>query len=188
MRTDVKKAHLNLSINPDYARLFANLEPIHGMTLSGFLEEKLKELFQEKAPDKLMELEIQETELRLAELKNSLPIIKFTCENLRELHKNAQEQRGQETTQNNDWLEKYNQSKDTMANQVNRKYAEWKKIADNWGFKSAKEAEEKVTEQLKKDNLLGCTVCQKCNTKTMYCSTYRNVMNPYNSCQNWVKA
>ncbi len=82
---ETTKSRLNLTVNPNLIEIFASLEPIHKMTFSGFLEEKLMEYIQEIAPDKLMELEIQAIREKLSKLESELPAVKFHYGNLRKL-------------------------------------------------------------------------------------------------------
>lgn len=181
----VSRINKTVTVDPFKITLFDDMKYLHGFNISDFIDVKLSEFLTEISPDEMHKQKIRDLEAELFEAKNVLPEIEFNAKQWRQqsLMKAATEQ----VKQNSGWLEKYELSKDSTATLVNRKFVVWKDVADNWGFDNAKEAEEKVTEQLKKDNLFGCKVCNKCNHKTQYCSTYRKVMEPYNSCQNWIK-
>lgn len=188
MRSEVKKAHLNLSINPEYAKLFSDLESIHGMTLSGFLELKLKELFQEKAPDELMELEIIEMRARLVELESTLPRVKSTYKNLRELQKRNNAKKDDEVQSDDKWIERFDAYQKSNVTMVNRRDQDFfKKVASDWGFKSALEADEKLTNYVKSLGMYGCKVCKKWRAKNQVCSLQNRITDDQFSCRSWEK-
>lgn len=171
---------MTTAIDLEIKLAFELTKPEHNKGYREALELGALAIIAEIDPIKASQLRIQKMERLLAEERQTLA----NYELIKQVKK---PEKKQEEVQNTKWLEKYELNKVTMATQVNRKFVEWRKVAENWGIDNAKEAEEKVIEQLKKDGLFGCIVCQKCNTKSQYCSTYRKVVDSYNSCQNWVK-
>jgi len=158
MRTTVKKAHLNLSINPDILTLFDSLQQIHKREYSEYFEEKLLELIEELAPDMVMELKIKEKEAELLELKTNLPMVKFSYGNIRK-----QKLDKREKSNNTDEADKLKQHRentypmflDTFKYQLKNKIPfDWSLIQDKFRFKTKVDAEDWIHERLKKDRLM----------------------------------
>jgi len=151
MRKEQKKAHLNLSINPNLAEIFEELTPVHGKTFSGFLEEKILELLGDIAPDILMEREIRSTETKLAELKENLPSVKFAYNQYRKT-KQADNSKGDGLKDSR--LEEqrevlFNRYFETLRYQAeNNRGHDWVKLQTDFGFKSKSETQKYIYEKL----------------------------------------
>lgn len=65
MLVEENKSRVNISIDPNIHKMFKLMGPIHGQTLSGFVEEKIVEYARENSPDLIMKREIA----RLDQLK-----------------------------------------------------------------------------------------------------------------------
>ena len=159
MKPTENKAHLNATIDPNLAMLFKALQPVHRKTFSGLLEESIISLLKEIAPDKLLELEIQKTEERLAELNSSLPTVKFAYSNLREcLKENANG--AKEEKEEKAKLEKYRDEKyidciEMLKYQAKRpNLFDWKNLQEIFMFKNRLETQEYITGKLKADGYM----------------------------------
>jgi len=145
MRKEPKKAHLNLSINPYLAEVFESLEPVHGKSFSGFLEEKITELLKDIAPDKILELEIEMMESKLSEMKENLPALRYASKMIKESKK-----RENIDTSADDKREilfvKYLPALEYQVK--NRRCHDWAKLQDEFGFKTRIETEEYINSKL----------------------------------------
>jgi hypothetical protein len=151
MRTQEKKSHLNLSINPKLADLFENLQPLTGKTMSGFLEEKIIELAHELAPDMLMEIEIEATQKRLEELKTNYPAVKFQYENMREELKEEKVKKGDKEAENIEKLRDvaWESHLSSLIYQTkNKKQKNWTKLMEDMRFKNKFECMDYVEKRL----------------------------------------
>lgn len=152
-RSQPKKAHLNLSINPDILEMFDSLEPIHKREYSEFVEEKLMELINQLAPDMVMERKIKEMRETLSELETSYPGIKYTYKNLRkrELEESKKVHGGEEKVAElenvrEDMFKKY---LPTLTYQVNNRIShDWSKLQVDFRFKSKAETQDYIMGRL----------------------------------------
>jgi len=153
MSKEPKKAHLNLSINPNLAEIFEDMMSVHGKTFSGFLEEKILELLKDIAPDKLMELEIKATEAKLVELKENLPSVKFAYNQYRKTkqmcNSKAKDDRVNDTKLDEKREALFQRYFDTLKYQVeNNRGHDWTKLQDDFGFKNKSETQKYIYEKL----------------------------------------
>lgn len=157
MKTAARKPHLNLSIDPNLLMLFEALKPIHGREYSEFMEEKLTSLLLEIAPDKLMELEIEKTKERLAELEGNLPSVKFAYNNIRALKK---EEKGKKVDNEAEQLEQtrdrmYQKHLPNLKFQIkNNKPFDWSKLQEDLRFKNKFDVMDYVEGRLREEGLM----------------------------------
>lgn len=156
MKTAARKPHLNLSIDQDLLTLFEALKPIHGREYSEFLEEKIKSLILEVAPDKIMELEIKKTEERLAELTHNLNIVRPVYENLRKSQTEVK-------AKDNGVKDELEQYRDDMYIKYleefkrcikNPKWFQWDTLQGIFRFKTKFETEDYILGRLKADGYM----------------------------------
>ncbi|MDD4521721.1 MAG: hypothetical protein PHW84_02050 [Methanosarcina sp.] len=157
MKSTVKKSHLNLSINPNLAQLFDDLSPVHGMTMSGFLEEKIIEMVEEYAPDYMMKLKIQETRELLSELEANLPSVEYQYKNLRQLKQNDSKTNSTKSKEA-DELEEYREKVyygfvDAFTYQIDHGTFDWTRIIREFKFQTRFDAQEWVYARLAKDGI-----------------------------------
>lgn len=71
MLVEESKSRVNISIDPNIHKMFKLMAPIHGQSLSGFVEDKIMEYARENSPDLIMERDIAQ----LKQLENNYPEI-----------------------------------------------------------------------------------------------------------------
>lgn len=101
----------------------------------------------------------------------------------KEVKKEAEEDKSIEKNR----LLKYNDSKQSMANQVNNNSIDWKVIAapNILNFKTPYETEIWTREQLFKDKLIGCANCRRWKEAEQYCPEKKGLTNANQTCRNW---
>lgn len=156
-KTQSKKAHLNLSINPDILTAFDSLQPIHKREYSEFVEEKLLEFIEQLAPDVIMEMKIQEAKEHLAEMEDGLPALKFAYGNIRKIKKEDASKK-----EVDDELiklehrrdEKYKSNFEALKRQVlANKKLQWDTLQNLFWFKNRLETENYVLGRLRADGV-----------------------------------
>lgn len=157
-RQQKKKAHLNLSINPDVLELFDLLEPAHKREYSEFVEEKLLELIEQYAPDMVLELKIKAKREELSELEENYHDIKSVYSNLRKFKEGESKRQKTKIAGSRDLekirLEKLNPIKSNVAFQVKKGNADWKRISEVLLFDSTNEAKDWVINTLQEECLI----------------------------------
>ncbi len=143
MLLEENKSRVNISIDPKIHTMFKLMAPIHGQTLSGFVEEKIVEYAHEHSPDLIMEREIEQ----LRQLEANYPDIHRVYNQIRE-HKKTN---AKETDLEKNRISKIKTDLDemilsrgveTFKRDLIRDDVNFKAIKIQTGCKSNKEAEE----------------------------------------------
>jgi len=155
-KTQTKKAHLNLSINPDILTAFDSLQAIHKREYSEFVEEKLLEFIEQLAPDVIMEMKIREAKEHLAEMEDGLPALKFAYGNLRKIKK--EEVSKKEVDDEQIRLErrrddKYHANIESLKRQAKSNKFQWDTLQNLFWFKNRLETETYILGRLKEDGV-----------------------------------
>lgn len=86
-------------------------------------------------------------------------------------------------------LEKYEETKVSIANQVNNNSIDWKVISapNLLNFKTPYECETWTKDKLCKDKLIGCENCRKWKPAEQYCPNKKSITKANQTCRNFVK-
>jgi len=155
-KTQTKKAHLNLSINPDILTAFDSLQPIHKREYSEFVEEKLLEFIEQLAPDVIMEMKIREVKEHLSELEDSLPTLKFAYGNLRKIKKEEASKKEEDDEQvklERRRDDKYHANIESLKRQAKSNKFQWDTLQNLFWFKNRLETETYILGRLKEDGV-----------------------------------
>ena len=150
------KVPLTLSVHIEKKELFEATKSIHGKTLTDYLDQCLDALFLEIAPDKALEIQIQNTKVELVEMENNFSKVSLLMEQVRKTQKKPKKQEEKVTDSGLEKirLEKFNNNKKSIYKQVTTGYADWKKFADIYLFDTANEAREWIMAKLQEEKLL----------------------------------
>jgi hypothetical protein len=152
------KGRTNITIDLEKQALFNALQPIHGKNLSEFIDEALDSLIGEIAPDAIIELQIQETEIKLAALKEGLIEARLIAKQ-RQSRKKADTSKVQVKEELDTRLEsfreeKFNSNKKSLAIQYKKHNIDWKRVAEIFEFSSQVDVKEYIVSRLKEEKLI----------------------------------
>lgn len=152
------KVPITLNIDAEKKAIFEALRPIHGKSFSDILDEALDSVIGEESPDTLIELQIQDAEVKLAQLKSNLVEAKFITAQ-RKAHKSVSSSKTKIKEDLEAKLEtlresKYIDNKISLATQVKRRSIDWKVIMNVFEFQSQSEAKVYVLDKLKADGMI----------------------------------
>lgn len=179
------RVNKTVTVDPVKMSLFENSKNLHGLLISDFLDQKLEEFLNEVVPDEMLKQRIQDLEAEVLEIRQSLPEVEFMMKQRRQNKKKVMGVATQESTHT--FFENFESIKESISVQVNKKHMDWKLLTELYKFKDQDETKTVIIDTLKENNLYGCAVCKKWNTKTGFCSTYAKTKKEDDSCGNWIK-
>lgn len=152
------KERANLTVDPEKRAIFENLYPIHGKTLSDVLDEGLDAIIGDIAPDQYLEMQIKETEIKLAEMKSNLVEAKFLAKQ-RKIRKEVEAERNKISNDLDSRLEdlritKYEKNKQSIAYQIKKKTIDWKVVMNVFEFDNRLETKDFITRKLTAEGLI----------------------------------
>jgi hypothetical protein len=144
MATKDKKERVNLTIDPDLKAAFDATVAIHGKNLSNLLEEAIKGLLGEDAPDVLLEFQIAEKERELANMKEGLIEARYLAKK-KQAAKKVEKAKVEVNNELEERLEsyrisKYRETKGSIVTMWNNNSMNWERIVDIYEFKNKAEA------------------------------------------------
>ena len=139
-----KKERVNLTIDPDLKKAFDTTISIHGKNLSGLLEEAIKDLLGEEAPDVLLEFQIAEKERELLELNAGLAEARYLAKK-KQAAKKVEKAKSEAVDDLAKRLEayrvsKFRETKKSIVTMSNNNSMNWERIVDLYEFKNKAEA------------------------------------------------
>jgi len=142
--TKEKKERVNLTVDPDLKAAFDATVTIHRMNLSNLLEDAIKNLLGEEAPDILIEFQIAEKERELVGLKEGLIEAKYIAKK-KQAAKKVENAKAELRDDLGERLEayrisKYNETKKSIITMWNNNSMNWERIVDLYEFKNKAEA------------------------------------------------
>lgn len=146
MLVEESKSRVNISIDPSIHKMFKLMAPIHGQSLSGFVEEKIVEYARANSPDLIMEREITQLE----QLKNNYPDIHRIYAQIRNYRGNDGNKKGiEDETRISEIKEKIEEmilsrGVENFEKDLIKKDVDFTRVKIKTGCKSNKEAEELV--------------------------------------------
>lgn len=152
------KIRTNLMIDAEKKAIFEALQPIHGKTMSDILDDALDSVIGDVAPDALLELQIQDYEIKLATLKQGLVEAKYFMS-----QRNGRAKKEQAKSQIKEDLDSrlasirndlYEEHKKSLAFMVKRKTIDWKHNTNLFQFSNTSETQEYIKTKLISDGLL----------------------------------
>jgi hypothetical protein len=156
--TKDKKERVNLTIDPILRAAFDSTHSIHGKTLSELLENAIENLLGDEAPDILLEIQIEQQERKLAEMKEGLIEAKYLAAKKqaeRKVQKAKSEVRDELAEKLETFREKkYQQGKTSIAFQINKRTIDWNVIKDLFKFRDRLEAQDWIESKLEEEGLI----------------------------------
>lgn len=153
--TKDKKERVNLTIDPDLKAAFDATVKIHGKNLSGLLEEAIKDLLGDEAPDILLEFQIAEKERELAALNEGLIEARYLAKK-KQAAKKVEKAKSEAVDDLAERLEayrvsKFRETKKSIVTMWNNNSMNWERIVDLYEFKNKAEAKVWFREMLIED-------------------------------------
>lgn len=153
--TKDKKERVNLTIDPDLKAAFDATVKIHGKNLSGLLEEAIKDLLGDEAPDILLEFQIAEKERELAALNEGLIEARYLAKK-KQAAKKVEKAKAEVKDDLEERLEayrvsKYKETKKSIVTLWHNNSMNWERIVDIYEFKNKTEAKVWFREMLVAD-------------------------------------
>lgn len=153
--TKDKKERVNLTIDPDLKAAFDATVKIHGKNLSGLLEEAIKDLLGDEAPDILLEFQIAEKERELAALNEGLIEARYLAKK-KQAAKKVEKAKAEVKDDLEERLEayrvsKYKETKKSIVTLWHNNSMNWERIVDIYEFKNKAEAKVWFREMLVAD-------------------------------------
>lgn len=152
------KERANLTVDPEKRAIFDLYYPIHEKTLSDILDEALDRVIGDIAPDQYLEMQIKETEIKLAEMKSNHVEAKFITKQIR-ARKEAEAEQNNISNDLDSRLEdlritKYEKNKQSIAYQIKKKTIDWKVVMNVFEFNNRLEAKDFITRKLTAEGLI----------------------------------
>lgn len=168
-------------IDLDVKTTFDLLSSIHKKNYRDAIESGALSIISEADPEKALEMRLAKQEQEISETRQALAQIRID----KEIKKQTAENESKEVSDTEIIrLEKYENGKQALANQVNRHTIDWKVIQKLYGFKSIIEAESYITGKLMDDKLIGCEHCKKWRPNDQYCTVSKRITSATHSCRN----
>jgi hypothetical protein len=169
-------------IDLDVKTTFDLLSSIHKKNYRDAIESGALSIISEADPEKALEMRLAKQEQEISETRQALAQVRLN----KELKKQTVEIELKEVSDTEKIrLEKYENDKQALANQVNRHTIDWKVIQNLYVFKSILEAENYITGKLMDDKLIGCEHCKKWRPNETYCTLSKKVISATQTCRNW---
>lgn len=152
------KVPITISINAEKKGLFESLKSVHGKTFTDLMDEALDNLLMDIAPDTTLELQIQEKELELAELRQKHAEAKYLVaqQTTRKQFETAKAEIQDDKIRilESMRISKYEEAKKSLAYQVKKRTIDWKVISNVFEFPTRAEAKNFVITKLTQDKLI----------------------------------
>jgi hypothetical protein len=138
------KIPITLKIDHNKKVLFESTKPIHGKTFTDALDESITNYLSDIVPADLLELEIQQTEDILKELRENLVKLRMVQEQTP-----TNEHKADDTYLKQFRDDKFTESKKSIITQINNNSISWNTIMNVFMFKNKKETQIWILKKIK---------------------------------------
>lgn len=173
---------ITTTIDLDVKTTFDLLGSVHKKTYRDAIEAGAISIISEVDPEKALEMRLSRQEQEIAETRQALAQVRLS----KQIEKESAKKESEETSAIDQLREeKYQEYRISLANQVNRKTIDWKRIQGIFDFKTGLETEEYILERLRNDQLINCEHCRRWKADDQYCIYSKQIKAATSTCKNW---